>query len=376
MASSINLLTATASELQAELCNGSITSKQLVKLYLDQISKYNGYLKAVTAVVQEDILTRRAEALDNKRAQGMTHGPLHGMANAGGSSAGSAVAVAAGFSPPTRKIVPTIGIVSPGAGPDYAGPMAKTVLDLANLLDVMVDQTKTRMMLEGGYRSAVTGKWGEIRIGVLDPDEWLSQSPAKYEKEASNQMVREWKAAYKKLATVAEAVEPVTLVSVDESIEQSKRDRTELDATFPRLKVRLDRYVALVDDAEFRVCTVDDIGKFSREHAVEEQPPGADRQASIIRVVQTLMTDQDHEDVQTFTRNQRKTQGINRVLEENKVNVIMKPRDGPLFRISGTEEYPEASLPLGYLDCNGKPFGLQIMAKAHQEALLIQVQSA
>jgi hypothetical protein len=38
--------------------------------------------------------------------------------------------------------------------------------------------------------------------------------------------------------------------------------------------------------------------------------------------------------------------------------------------------YPGASLPLGYLDFNGRPFGLQIIAKAHQEALQIQAQSA
>ena len=38
--------------------------------------------------------------------------------------------------------------------------------------------------------------------------------------------------------------------------------------------------------------------------------------------------------------------------------------------------YPVASLPLVYLDFNGRPFGLQITAKAHQEALLIQAQSA
>ena len=38
--------------------------------------------------------------------------------------------------------------------------------------------------------------------------------------------------------------------------------------------------------------------------------------------------------------------------------------------------YPVATLPLGYLDFNGRPFGFQVFAKAHQEALLVQVQSA
>jgi hypothetical protein len=39
--------------------------------------------------------------------------------------------------------------------------------------------------------------------------------------------------------------------------------------------------------------------------------------------------------------------------------------------------YPIASLPLGYLnDFNGRPFGLVALASAHQDALLVRVQSA
>jgi amidase len=33
-------------------------------------------------------------------------------------------------------------------------------------------------------------------------------------------------------------------------------------------------------------------------------------------------------------------------------------------------------MPLGYCNFNGRPFGVVITAKAHQEALLLQVQSA
>jgi hypothetical protein len=36
--------------------------------------------------------------------------------------------------------------------------------------------------------------------------------------------MREWKAAYEKLATVAKVVKPVTLLSVGESTEHGKRD--------------------------------------------------------------------------------------------------------------------------------------------------------
>ena len=38
--------------------------------------------------------------------------------------------------------------------------------------------------------------------------------------------------------------------------------------------------------------------------------------------------------------------------------------------------YPIATMPLGYLDYNGRAFGLCCIARAHQDALLIKAQSA
>jgi amidase len=38
--------------------------------------------------------------------------------------------------------------------------------------------------------------------------------------------------------------------------------------------------------------------------------------------------------------------------------------------------YPIATMPLSYLEFNGRPFGLCALAGAHQEATLIKVQSA
>ena len=54
---------------------------------------------------------------------------------------------------------------------DTAGPMAKSVVDLANLLDVLIDSSKKET--PGTYAEALPGKWSELRVGVLDPDEWF-----------------------------------------------------------------------------------------------------------------------------------------------------------------------------------------------------------
>lgn len=72
-------LTATAADLQERLSQSTTTSRELVKLYLDQIAKYNGYYRAVIATAPEETLVKIAEDLDVERQRGALRGPLHGI---------------------------------------------------------------------------------------------------------------------------------------------------------------------------------------------------------------------------------------------------------------------------------------------------------
>jgi amidase len=49
--------------------------------------------------------------------------------------------------------------------------MAKSPRDLADLLDVLVDRTKTEIP-SGGYKSCVGDSFESIGIGALDPMKW------------------------------------------------------------------------------------------------------------------------------------------------------------------------------------------------------------
>jgi amidase len=90
---------------------------------------------------------------------------------------------------PTLKIVPQDGMIPVTLEADSAGPMTKSVMDLADLLDVLVDASKTTVP-KGGYKSAVTGSWGDIKIGYVEPEKWLfPEFIVKYEKSATDQMV-------------------------------------------------------------------------------------------------------------------------------------------------------------------------------------------
>lgn len=50
---------------------------------------------------------------------------------------------------------------------DTAGPMAKSVVDLANLLDVLVKPLNKKS--SALYADALPEKWSDLRIGVLNP---------------------------------------------------------------------------------------------------------------------------------------------------------------------------------------------------------------
>jgi amidase len=120
---------------------------------------------------------------------------------------------------------------------------------------------------------------------------------------------------------------------------------------------------------------------------------GYDNQNGLLRAKKSNMTKEEYEAVLSYSRTAGRELGIDKTLKESGVDVILGPGDGPLFYIAGiagvymqvtnmahilTEcpGYPIASLPLGYLDYNGRPFGLVALASAHQESLLVQVQSA
>ena len=78
----LDVLTATAAELQEKLSNGVLTSEELVTQYLKQIEKHNNHglqLNAVISLAPIDQLQAHAKRLDRERAAGKIRGPLHGI---------------------------------------------------------------------------------------------------------------------------------------------------------------------------------------------------------------------------------------------------------------------------------------------------------
>ena len=71
-----------------------------------------------------------------------------------------------------------------------------------------------------------------------------------------------------------------------------------------------------------------------------------------------------------------KDRGLDETFKKYDINVLIGPAESSITQFAAAAGYPIATLPLGYLDFNGRPHGLAAVSAAHQEALLIQLQSA
>ncbi|KAI0389119.1 amidase signature domain-containing protein [Xylariaceae sp. FL0594] len=395
----IDILTATARDLRRMLENGKTTSVQLVKLYLAQIAKHNHHGMRLNAIIEtaslESVL-KEAEALDVERASsvrdlictssfgmGTTAGSLalkglqastdatiavllreascivigksnlsewgnskglnvtSGWSAAGGqtlspyvrggidskdrwmghsapagSSSGSAVATAAGFSPlsigteaggsivqpavraalysmkGTVGDVPMVGTQSGGAAFDSPGPMAKCVEDCADVMDVLLpgrgffDAYRRRRRDQG--RS-----WQGIRIACLDYDAWQ----------------------------------------------------------FPD-----------------SVCEKTEIFDVQHKMAMYEALKKAGSLGAKVAFNAPLMSVQEvKERYNTVTQSELATDA----------DVIMASGESTLTTIAANAGYPIASVPLGFAaSYNGRPFGMDIMARNGEEARIFDVMAA
>lgn len=79
---SFDVLTITVSQLRKLLDSNELSSLQVVKTYLGQITKHNlkgMKLRAMITIAPEESLFEQASKLDKERLDGISRGPLHGI---------------------------------------------------------------------------------------------------------------------------------------------------------------------------------------------------------------------------------------------------------------------------------------------------------
>ncbi|KAI1111811.1 putative glutamyl-tRNA amidotransferase subunit A [Nemania sp. NC0429] len=292
-----------------------------------------------------------------------------GHSNPSGSSSGSAVAVSAGFSlvsigtetdgslicpagraslytiKPTIGLVPQDGIIPASPIFDTAGPMTKSVYDLAVLLDAISKP-------ERPFVSYLNGSWEELSIATLDPYLWkFPDSFIKPVAEADEQIYPEIAAAYNTIKAKAKRfVENVPLTTADAfEFNGENAELTILKADMkPLLNDFLQNYLeGIHNNQDFFLQT-------------QKQNLDAETYSKML------------EHVRKVSRNE----GIDRILKEYDVDVVIGPADSFITSLATASGYPVAGMPLTYLSFNGRPLGLAALAGRNQDATLVKMMSA
>ncbi|KAI9158329.1 putative amidase family protein [Paramyrothecium foliicola] len=310
-----------------------------------------------------------------------------GQSNPSGSSSGSAVGVPAGYAPisigtetdgsllcpdgraalytikPTVDLVPQHGIIPMSHNFDSAEPMTKTAYELAITLDVLASRAPSE-----SYTSNLSGSWSGISVAFLDYSQWRYPDtfikPMDAERDSRSIRLGQTK--------VDKFFDDVDLITVD-AFDLDGEDAYDI-VTMSDMKRDLTTYLQGLEKSEMRIIT--DIIEYNKKHADKELPEHHPRQDTFIRCAKHNISRSDYDRMFNHVRNVARDKGVERVFRTHEVNVIIGPADGFISTMAATGGYPVAAMPLSYLDCNGRPFGLAALAGRHQEALLVQLMSA
>ncbi|KAH6652410.1 amidase signature domain-containing protein [Truncatella angustata] len=475
-------LITTATDLQALLLSGKITSVQIVKEYLAQIDRHNAKLNAFISIAPRESLLRVAAELDGERHRGGIRSQLHGIpivlkdcfvtasclgmdttagslafvgakardngaivqklidagliilgktnmtefcgmkminspgrsaaggqtlspyvgdieenevilghSSPGGSSTGSAVAVAAGFSPfalgtetigslvtPTARaalftIKPTVGsqncegMYKMTDFFDSPGPMAKSPVDLVSLFEILLNQNL-------GHLVPGHCDWTDLSIGFLSPTIWkLVPEMCKQHEGTAEQMAQDYERTVSLLRSQG--------CNIKYPIELPDAENLTVDGEAAIMPVAFWEFrevgiPSFIDSfEECGVTNLEDIIKFNEENKENALPPGESDQDLLI---EALNSSASTEHITHLGNNLReKAKGILReVFDREQINMIAAPTDSALAVYAASAGYPIGNVPLGQLKYNQRPFGLCLIAEAHEEEKILQFMMA
>ncbi|KAJ5614229.1 amidase signature enzyme [Penicillium herquei] len=309
----------------------------------------------------------------------------------GGSSTGSAVAVAAGFSP-LAMATETIGsIVTPSTRAglyalkfttgiqdttglytmtdffDSPGPMAKSAVDVRVLSEILLGRQ---------LNSPAVSPWEGLSVGFLDPKIWcMSPEFCPQFEGTAEQMSRnltfdarsrntrrvfllyDWQAVSSRTRSIAR-----TPLSCQAPYYQSH-------ANWDFKNLCIPRFVDLFHECP--ITSVEDIVKFNKENAEKALPAPFTEQNDLEGAMKT--TDKkDH--IDELKNNLRKAARdiLDEVFENEGINILAAPGDSSLCIHAAAAGYPIVTVPIGKLHYNARPFGLCLVARANEEKTLLQ----
>ncbi|EEU37128.1 uncharacterized protein NECHADRAFT_52302 [Fusarium vanettenii 77-13-4] len=313
-----------------------------------------------------------------------------GHSTPAGSSSGCSVATAAGFAPiaigteadgsivqpairealysmkGTVGSINMVGTQSGGAAWDSAGPLAKSVEDCAVVMDILLPNRN--------FHSSLTGSWKGIRIALLNYEDWQFGDEICHKNPIFDQEhKRDIGHAMKTIEDLGgKVVHDAPLMKLGDIVKTYKT--AEIGAiSRHQLGFVLERYLGLFDDPQLR--TLEDLVAFNKKHAEAELPPDQPSQAVLENGLKDDMTNEEyHSSLKHFRQSVRAA--VERLWEETRTDVIMASGESLVTTTAAAAGYPIASVPLGFSTHNGRPYGMEIVARNGAEDKLFQVMSA
>ncbi|KAJ5167002.1 amidase signature enzyme [Penicillium canariense] len=299
----------------------------------------------------------------------------------GGSSTGSAVAVAAGFSPlamatetigsivtpstraglyaikPTIGVQDTTGLYTMTEFFDSPGPMAKSAADVRVLSEILLSRP---------FNSPKFGSWEGLSVGFLDPKVWSLPLDFCTQFEGTvEQMVDEYEETVSALRSRGCSIK-YSIHCKDPSV----LPNTILPIAYWDFKnICIPKFIQSFDKCS--VTSVADIVKFNKENSKKALPAPFTEQNDLEgAMITTYRKEEIDELAQDLRRAARDI--LDDLFDKEKINILAAPGDSSLCVHAAAAGYPIATVPIGQLRYNDRPFGLCLVARMDEEETLLR----
>jgi amidase len=275
---------------------------------------------------------------------------------------------------PTVGLVSRTGIIPISATQDTAGPMGRTVTDVAITLGVLVgvDSADQRTLAStGNYMKDYTpylkanGLKGK-RIGILTKEQGFHAKVDSLMKQAVADLKRQG----------AEVIE------LDYSM-AGKVHGSSFTVMLYEFKDGLTKYFASLGD-KARVNGLNELMEFNKRDSIELRY--FDQNLLKLAHEKGTLDDKEYKEALVTMLKATRDEGIDKLLKENNLDALMAPTGSPAWKtdlingdhfmggsssLAAIAGYPAITVPMGFID--ELPVGVSFFSKAWSEPLLIEI---
>ncbi|KAJ8125494.1 hypothetical protein O1611_g8145 [Lasiodiplodia mahajangana] len=323
-----------------------------------------------------------------------------GQSDPCGSSTGSAVGVSAGYAPlslgtetigsivmpasraglyafkPALNAVSMDGVFKSSLELDVVGGLARSARDLALLSQTALTEEKRKPLPEEGYLKFLTRTFDGLRTGFLDPTKWsLHPNIVNLDEVILKQMNEMYFAALNRIKEHATEGSVIYPVDIPPATDLWYEGQNPIDVVLSyEAKQPIESW--LVEANVPGLKTIEDLISFNLDHEDVELPEGHPDQNQLLKASRNPPSREMYETVKERMKSISKDNGIDKLFREQNLNILAFPMDSLMVFVSAASGYPIATMPLGVIPEDGRPYGLGIMAQAGREDLMFQFMSA